>query len=787
MRNKIVLDTGWKFIKAWDGAGMAPETSVPIGEVVTLPHTWNAVDGQDGGNDYYRGTCLYTRTLELSEMLPEASASLGECEVWLEFAGAAMTARVWLNGEHLACHEGGYSTFRVNLTEHLRETNLLAVAVDNSDNDRVYPQKADFTFYGGLYRQVSLVIVPKVHFSLGYAGGPGIRVTPEVELCVSGGSRARVTVEAWLEGTADPWLKGAADLEDFRVRFELDGRSETVPVRDGYASAQFLIQNVHLWDGIRDPYLYTAAAILEAENAQDMDTISTTFGCRTFHMSPEGGFYLNGRPYPLRGVSRHQDREGVGNALTPQMHQEDMALIKEIGANTIRLAHYQHDSYFYDLCDAAGMIIWAEIPYITMHMPNGRDNTLSQMRELIVQNYNHPSIVCWGLSNEITAASKVTEDLLENHRLLNDLCHALDATRPTTMANVFMLETDSKLLEIPDVNSYNLYFGWYVGELEQNEEFFDDYHRIYPDRCIGLSEYGADANPAFQSPEPSRGDYTEGYQLAYHEHMLEMIEQRPYLWATHVWNMFDFAADGRDEGGKHGVNQKGLVTMDRKIKKDTFYLYKAHWNREPFVHICGRRYVDRPEPVTEVKVYSSLSAVSLYVDGALFETQTGKYSFEFHVPIESEHDIRAVAGNMKGAGGCDILNDDCPGDEKVMGCCDQIHIRKVAQPNPEYAFAKDGGINNWFEADGLKDGYYSINDTLDTLSGHPQAADIVNRLIASAAASRGDVAESVRDNANLQRMMGRMKLVSLLAQAGDAVKPEQIKTLNSALQQIKKQ
>lgn len=812
MRNKIVLDTGWKFIKAWGGAGTAPEAdggslaadesggkvSAPAGEDVTLPHTWNAVDGQDGGNDYYRGTCLYTRTLELSDILATASGSLKGCEVWLEFAGAAMTAHVWLNREHLACHEGGYSTFRVNLTDHLRETNLLAVLVDNSDNDRVYPQKADFTFYGGLYRHVCLVIVPKIHFALGYAGGPGIRVTPEVEPCSNaeaaheaarspevepcacGGSRARVTVETWLEG--------AAASDDCRVRFELDGQSETVQVRDGYATVQFIIQNAHLWDGVRDPYLYTVTAILDSENAQCIDMISTRFGCRTFHISPEEGFFLNGRSYPLRGVSRHQDHEGVGNALTPQMHREDMALIKEIGANTIRLAHYQHDQYFYDLCDAAGMIVWAEIPYITMHMPNGRENTLSQMRELIVQNYNHPSIVCWGLSNEITAAGKVTGDLLENHRLLNDLCHALDATRPTTMANVFMLETDSKLLEIPDLNSYNLYFGWYVGELEQNEAFFDDYHKTYPDRCIGFSEYGADANPGFQSPTPARGDYTESYQLAYHEHMLEMIEKRPYLWATHVWNMFDFAADGRDEGGRHGVNQKGLVTMDRRLKKDAFYLYKAHWSRESFVHICGRRYVDRPEPVTEVKVYSTLPQVSLFVDGELFETQTGKYCFKFHVPIDNEHEIRAVAGKIIDAGESKaILKGACSRDENSISCCDEIHIRKVAQPNPDYAFAKDGGVNNWFEADGLKDGYYSINDTLETLNGHPQAAAIVNRLMAGAAASRGDVAESVKDNPNLQKMLGRMKLVSLLAQAGDAVKPEQIKALNSALQQIKKQ
>lgn len=277
-----------------------------------------------------------------------------------------------------------------------------------------------------------------------------------------------------------------------------------------------------------------------------------------FRIDSQKGFFLNGRPYPLRGVSRHQDRAGAGNALTFDMHREDMEFIKEIGANTLRLAHYQHAQEFYDLCDRNGIIVWAEIPYITMHMSGGRENTLNQMRELVVQNYNHPSIVCWGLSNEITAASTVNEELLENHRELNRLCHELDKTRKTVMANVFMLETDSPLLEIPDINSYNLYFGWYVGEMGQTDEFFDEYHKTYPDRCIGFSEYGADANPAYHSADPDRGDYTEEYQCLYHEHMLRLIEERPWLWATHVWNMFDFAADGRDEGGRHGENQKDL-------------------------------------------------------------------------------------------------------------------------------------------------------------------------------------------------------------------------------------
>ncbi len=724
MRTVLSFNDNWMFSKQKGGEGAVP---------VTLPHTWNALDGQDGGNDYYRGTCFYTRNLQKPQMNP------GE-EAWLEFKGAAHTAEVFLNGVKLCHHEGGYSTFRVKL-ENLLEENTLTVSVDNSDNDRVYPQKADFTFYGGLYRDVNLIVVPESHFELGYCGTPGIKVTPIVNLETKS---AVVTVETWQTGE--------------EVAVTVDGQSKTVPSVNGYAKAEFTIENVHLWDGVEDPYLYTATAELPSG-----DSISARFGCRKFEIDPQRGFILNGRSYPLRGGSRHQDCKGVGNALTLEHHKRDMEIIRELGANTLRLAHYQHAQEFYDLCDEYGMVVWAEIPYITMHMKNGRANTLSQMEELVVQCYNHPSIAVWGLSNEITAASAVNEDLLENHRALNDLCHKLDETRLTTMADVFMLETDSPILEIPDVNSYNLYFGWYLGDLEQNDEFFDEYHAQYPNRCIGLSEYGADANPQYQSPNPEKGDYTESYQCVYHEHMLEMIEKRPWLWATHVWNIFDFAADGRDEGGKHGENQKGLVTIDRQTKKDAFYLYKAYWNKtEPFVHIAGGRYVDRTEDVTEIKVYSNQDTVTLSVDGRPFETKTGKHVFRFSVPISGEHSIHASSGD----------------------CHSVILVRKVDTPNPEYQFVKTSPVINWFDQDKIDPDYYSVADKLADIRQHPEAGAVINQMMAKAASSRGDVADAVKDNPALQRMMGRMTLLSLLKQAG--ADEQAVKQLNRILQRYKK-
>ena len=745
MRNVMELKDNWMFVKEAENAADAASKK---GTAVSLPHTWNAVDGQDGGNDYHRGTCWYVTKFQKPEL--EAGS-----QVYVEFLGASVIADIYLNGEAVAHHEGGYSTFRVNLTDKLQEENVLAVALNNADNNYVYPQKADFTFYGGLYRMVNLIVVPESHFELDYAGGNGIAVTPTVE-CDENRvptGKASVKVETWVTGNADSVVITITGEES---------ESKTVSVVDGHAEATFELEHVHLWDGVDDPYLYHAKAELSSG-----DVTETTFGCRSFYTDPEKGFVLNGRVYPLRGVSRHQDRTGAGNALSYEMHKEDMEIIKEIGANTIRLAHYQHAQEFYDLCDEYGMVVWAEIPYITMHMPNGRANTLSQMEELVVQNYNHPSIVCWGLSNEITAATPVDEDLLENHRLLNDLCHKLDKTRFTTIANVFMQETDSPLLEIPDVNSYNLYFGWYLGELEQNDEFFDEYHAKYPDRCIGFSEYGADANPQYQSTNPTHGDYSETYQTVYHEHMLKMIEERPYLWATHVWNMFDFAADGRDEGGKHGVNQKGLVTMDRKLKKDAFYLYKAYWNKEDaFVHICGSRYVDRKEDTTEVKVYSNQTTVSLYVDGTLLETQDGSRIFRFAVPMTGEHEIVAKAGAEE----------------------DSIHIRKVEEANPDYVMGEIKDVINWFDDEPYKPECYSIKDKMSEIKASPKAGAILAELMAQApgAESRGDVAESVKDNPNLVRMMGRMTLESMLGHMKDSITEEQVKGLNRMLQQIKK-
>ena len=666
MRTTLNLNAGWVFNKQTD-----IPTALPTDwEAVNLPHSWNAIDGQDGGNDYFRGTAIYAKTLVKAD-LPEAA------QVYLEICGANSSADVYLNGEKLAHHDGGYSTWRVNLTEKLKEDNLLAIAVDNSANETVYPQMADFTFYGGLYRNVNLVCVADSHFDLDYYGGPGIAITPAVE-----GKNATVKV--------DSYLTNLKEGQTIRYTIYDADEKELAQIETADTTAVFTLENVHLWNGRKDPYLYCCEAEL-MENGEVIDNVCSRFGCRYFEIDPERGFILNGEEYPLRGVSRHQDRLGVGNALLPEHHEEDIDLICEVGATTIRLAHYQHDQYFYDLCDERGLVIWAEIPYISKHMPTGRENTISQMKELITQNYNHPSIVVWGLSNEIGIGGS-DEDLLENHRILNNLCHEMDPTRKTTIAAVSMCKMDDPYLQIPDVVSYNHYFGWYGGETDMNGPWFDKFHAMHPTIPIGCSEYGCEALN-WHTSDPRQGDYTEEYQAYYHEELIKQLFTRKYMWATHVWNMFDFGADARCEGGENGQNHKGLVTMDRKYKKDAFYAYKAWLSDEPFVHLCGKRYIDRVEEVTKVTVYSNQPEVELFANGvSLGKKEAADHFFYFDVPNVGETKLEAVAGELK----------------------DESAIRKVDVFNEDYRLKEEGAVINWFDID-MPDGRLSLNNKMSEI------------------------------------------------------------------------
>ena len=664
MRNIVNINESWLFVKD------TTDILSANGEVVNVPHSWNAIDGQDGGNDYFRGSCVYKKTIKKSE-LPESDL------YYIEFRGTNSSADLFVGGQKKAHHDGGYSTWRVDITYAITDETEIAVIVDNSPCDNVYPQMADFTFYGGMYRNVNIICVNNSHFDLDYYGGPGFMITPTVE-----NKDAKVEVEAFVKNLKEGQkiVYTIYDAEEKELQ-----KIETTETK-----VTFEIKDVHLWHGRRDPYLYCCEAEI-VENGEVIDNICNRFGCRSFKIDPNNGFILNGEEYPLRGVSRHQDRWGVGNALLPEHHEEDIELICEVGATTIRLAHYQHDQYFYDLCDEKGLVIWAEIPYISKHMPAGRENTISQMKELITQNYNHPSIVVWGLSNEISIGGS-DEDLLENHRILNDLVHDMDKTRLTTIAAVSMCKMDDPYLQIPDVVSYNHYFGWYGGDTSMNGPWFDKFHETHPNIPIGCSEYGCEALN-WHTSDPKQGDYTEEYQAVYHEELIRQLFTRKYIWATHVWNMFDFGADARAEGGENGQNHKGLVTIDRKYKKDAFYAYKAWLSDDPFVHVCGKRYVDRVEDVTKVTVYSNLPEVELFVNGESIGKKTAEdHFFYFDVKNVGETTIVARAGEYS----------------------DESFIRKVEERNMDYVLVEKGAVLNWFDID-APEGRFSLNDKISDI------------------------------------------------------------------------
>ena len=743
MRKILNINRKWAFRK---GVSAVPAEVPADWDFVNLPHTWNAIDGQDGGNDYYRGICMYVKALDREE-IPTAD------RYYLEIKGANSSADVYLNGEKLAHHDGGYSTWRVEITDQLKKGTQIAVAVDNAENDRVYPQMADFTFYGGLYRDVNLIAVSDSHFDLDYFGGPGIAVTPTVN-----GDSATVEMETYLTDAK------AGQTVKYTVLDKAGNAVATAETAADSPKVTVELSNVHLWNGRKDPYLYTATAEL-CEGGEVLDNISTRFGCRTFKIDPEKGFFLNGVSYPLRGVSRHQDRWGLGNALLPEHHKEDIELICEMGANTIRLAHYQHDQYFYDLCDEKGLVIWAEIPYISKHMPTGRENTVSQMKELITQNYNHPSIVVWGLSNEISMNGS-DADLVDNHKMLNDLVHEMDKTRLTTVAVVSMCDIHDEYLQIPDVLSFNHYFGWYGGDTSMNGPWFDKFHAEFPNIPVGMSEYGCEALN-WHTSNPTQGDYTEEYQAYYHEELIKQLFTREYIWATHVWNMFDFGADARNEGGENGQNHKGLVTFDRKYKKDSFYAYKAWLSDEPFVHICGKRYVDRVEDTTKVTVYSNLPEVELFVNGKSLGKQTSDvHFFYFDVPNSGETKLTAVAGDCK--------------DESV--------IRKVDTFNEDYRLKEKGAILNWFDIT-APDGYFSLNDKLSDILACPAGAQLFGGMMAQMQSAAGGMAAGFEMNEGMIQMMGGftvIRLTNLLGTAGIKVTKEQLLGLNAALNQIKK-
>ena len=674
-------------------------------EQVNLPHTWNAVDGNDGNGSYLRTTGVYTRTFTAPKQPREGGRT------YVEVLAAALNSTVKVNGQVSTTHEGGFSIFRADVTDLCHEgENELTIEVSNEDTPSMYPSSADFTFYGGLYRGVNLISVPDAHFDLDYYGGPGMMVTPVPT--EDGG--ANFTIKSFVTNPAD----------DLTVMYSIEdcfGREVASAVR-GSADTEVTIYvpDAQLWS-MDEPNLYTVVATLQRNN-EEVDEIAANVGVRSFKVTPDEGFSINGVPTPLRGVSRHQDRVFEGNALTAEEHYDDAMLIKELGANTIRLAHYQHSQDFYDACDEIGFAVWAEIPFISVFKKGegAHKHVMEEMKELIIQNYNHPSIMFWGISNEILIGG-ISQELVDTHHDLEKLCKELDPTRLTTIAHVSTTPVNGPMHHITDLESYNHYFGWYGGKMEQNGPWLDQFHAEHPDICIGISEYGCEGIINWHSNTPQCKDYTEEYQALYHEHMAQVFEDRPWVWASHVWNMFDFGCAARNEGGVSGRNNKGLVTMDRKTKKDSYFVYQAYWTQTPMVHIAGRRHAQRAGETTEIKVYSNQDTVVLYVNGKEVGQQTAHRVFKFNAALnEGFNTIVAVAGDVK----------------------DSITLEKVAEEPGYYTLPefneRQEGVANWFKQVGSMDltapmefpeGYYSVKDTMEDLAKNEEALALAAKAV----------------------------------------------------------
>ena len=613
-RDVTSLNQEWQYKKGTFGIwGVFPDIMVPKGEkVVNLPHTFNAEDFlNDEG--YYRGEGSYMKEIEVPE-------SWKGKRIFVKFEGAGSVANVQINWNQVGQHKGAYNAFTYEITDYLTFgiKNYLLVTCDNTHRFDVATQSGDFNIYGGLYRDAWLIVTDDVAISPLYYGSDGLLVTQ------------KYLTNDHAELSAEIHLTTKSDYKDCEVEFQLVDANGNVVVNkksniinNDKVTINAGVEKPHLWDGVADPYLYKVVAILK-KGGKEIDRVEDQFGFRNFYVDENKGFFLNGKHLKLRGVSRHQDWAGIASALTKENHLADFEIFKEMGVNSLRLAHYPQAHFMFEEADRRGYVVWEEIPFVSTYVgyQDFDDNLRLQLKEMIIQNYNHPSIMFWGLFNEVPGGheSIVTE--------LNDIAHQLDPVRVTTSATCF--EGDYNF--ISDVMGWNKYFGWYTGKIDDFGTFMDEWHKTYPNAKISVSEYGAGAsinqhigkfdedNKEYNNP---RGKlHPEEKQTIYHMKHLKMIEERDFLWGSYVWNMFDFASSLRTEGDTNNINDKGLVTHNRQTRKDAFYLFKANWNKvEKTVHLCSKRYVDRKEDVTDIIVFTTAPNVKLYINGKLVGTQ----------------------------------------------------------------------------------------------------------------------------------------------------------------------
>lgn len=644
-RQDILLNNDWNF-------RFSHQVQKGTEVRVDLPHTWNAQDALSGKMDYKRGIGNYEKNLFIR------SEWKGK-RLFIRFEGVNNIADVFVNRRHIGEHRGGYGAFIFEITgkvEYGKENSIL-VRVNNGEQLDIMPLVGDFNFYGGIYRDVHLLIIDETCISpLNYAS-PGVRLIQDsvshkyakvravVDLSNGGSGNREVELNVRL-------LDGQRVVKEGTKKVNLSGNAAM------QQEFTFEIDQPHLWNGRQDPFLYQAEVIL-SRNGQMVDRIIQPLGLRFYQIDPDKGFFLNGKHLPLQGVCRHQDRSEVGNALRPQHHEEDAALMLEMGVNAVRLAHYPQATYFYDLMDKNGIIVWAEIPFVGpggyndkgfVDLPAFRANGKEQLKELIRQHYNHPSICVWGVFNELT---ELGDNPVEYIKELNVLAHQEDPTRPTTSASNQM----GDLNFITDAIAWNRYDGWYGGTPADLGKWLDRMHKDHPEICIAISEYGAGASIYHQQDSlvktvPTSWWHPENWQTYYHIENWKTISSRPYVWGSFVWNMFDFGAAHRTEGDRPGINDKGLVTFDRKVRKDAFYFYKANWNREePMLYLTGKRNTVRTQRLQTITAFTNLSGAELFVNGKSY----GKAIPDSYAILEwknvelepGENEIKVVSTNKK--------------------------------------------------------------------------------------------------------------------------------------------
>lgn len=644
-RQDILLNNDWNF-------RFSHQVQKGTEVRVDLPHTWNAQDALSGKIDYKRGIGNYEKNLFIR---PEWKGK----RLFIRFEGVNNIADVFINRRHIGEHRGGYGAFIFEITgkvEYGKENSIL-VRVNNGEQLDIMPLVGDFNFYGGIYRDVHLLITDETCISpLDYAS-PGVRLIQDsvshryakvrATVDLSNGSSGNQKVELNVR-----LLDGQRVVKEGTKNVNLSGNEVM------QQELTFEIDQPHLWNGRQDPFLYQAEVTL-FRNGQMVDRVTQPLGLRFYRIDPDKGFFLNGKHLPLQGVCRHQDRSEVGNALRPQHHEEDVALMLEMGVNAVRLAHYPQATYFYDLMDKNGIIVWAEIPFVGpggyndkgfVDLPAFRANGKEQLKELIRQHYNHPSICVWGLFNELT---ELGDNPVEYIKKLNVLAHQEDTTRPTTSASNQM----GDLNFITDAIAWNRYDGWYGGTPADLGKWLDRMHKDHPKICIAISEYGAGASIYHQQDSlvktvPTSWWHPENWQTYYHIENWKTISSRPYVWGSFVWNMFDFGAAHRTEGDRPGINDKGLVTFDRKVRKDAFYFYKANWNREePMLYLTGKRNTVRTQRLQTITAFTNLSGAELFVNGKSYgKTTPDSYAILEWKNVElqpGENEIKVVSTNKK--------------------------------------------------------------------------------------------------------------------------------------------